>query len=100
MQVVIDIKEDDYKVFERQIVGNTTPRDRLFNAIKNGTPLPKGHGDLIDRSKIEWYGCNFESDKNCNKVNKNCSICFFAECSHDQVMELSAVIPAESEDKE
>lgn len=24
----------------------------LRNAIKNGTPLPKGHGDLIDRSEV------------------------------------------------
>lgn len=22
--------------------------DTIYNAIKNGTPLPKGHGDLID----------------------------------------------------
>ena len=26
----------------------------IGNAIKNGTPLPKGHGDLIDRDKIEY----------------------------------------------
>ena len=25
---------------------------RIRKAIQNGTPLPKGHGDLVDRSKI------------------------------------------------
>ena len=37
----------------------------LLNAFKNGTPLPKGHGDLIDRKDLiengihkgfcDWY---------------------------------------------
>lgn len=26
----------------------------IKHAIINGTPLPKGHGDIIDRSKIEY----------------------------------------------
>ena len=26
----------------------------IAHAIINGTPLPKGHGDIIDRSKIEY----------------------------------------------
>jgi hypothetical protein len=52
MQIVIDIDEEMYK----QIITN----DDVYvlddiniilieNAIANGTTLPKGHGDLIDR---------------------------------------------------
>lgn len=26
----------------------------ILDAVKNGTPLPKGHGDLIDRNEIEY----------------------------------------------
>ena len=26
----------------------------VLNGVVNGTPLPKGHGDLIDRSKIAF----------------------------------------------
>ena len=49
MQVVIDIlgnyyntiKENEYGIYE----------GRLYDIIRNGTPLPKGHGDLKDS---EW----------------------------------------------
>lgn len=54
MQIVIEIPEVIYG-----IVKETEPRMEptdfmgiVVNAIANGTPLPKGHGDLIDRSKI------------------------------------------------
>ena len=28
--------------------------EKIWRAIINGTPLPKGHGELIDRDKIEY----------------------------------------------
>ena len=28
--------------------------EKIWRAIVNGTPLPKGHGELIDRDKIEY----------------------------------------------
>ena len=47
MQIVIDIDEEDYKFVKKQVTdGITNP---LKICIANGTPLPKGHGDLIDR---------------------------------------------------
>lgn len=63
MQIVIDITEKDYeKIRKTSFVENTetmfkqSSEDRkgtmmlfrVIDAIKNGTPLPKGHGDLID----------------------------------------------------
>ena len=49
MQIVIDIPEDVYKDIQSLDWKNT---GRLFSeewkAIHNGTPLPKGHGRLID----------------------------------------------------
>ena len=55
MQIVIDIKDDDYY----DIIGDTpyifigeyTTRE-VINAVKKGTPLPKGHGRLIDADKL------------------------------------------------
>lgn len=49
MRVVIDISEDSYKA---TCSGSMLPPDvkNVVNAIKNGTVLPKGHGDLIDRN--------------------------------------------------
>lgn len=69
MQIVINIDKEDYeKIRETSFVENTeimfkqSSEDRkgtmmlfrVIDAIKNGTPLPKGHGDLIDRKEIDW----------------------------------------------
>ena len=45
MKIVIDIPDQKYK----WIVNNPqTYTDDLCEAIRNGTPLPKGHGRIID----------------------------------------------------
>ena len=46
MKIVIDIPDDMYNDANILIVKDFT---ELKKAIINGTPLPKGHGDLIDR---------------------------------------------------
>ena len=48
MQVVIDIPDEDYEYIMNS-------KDMNFNVIKNGTPLPKGHGRLKD---IDWIDDN------------------------------------------
>lgn len=53
MQIVIDIPESTYKIFKRlsSIIGVLVyEKDilTLIKAVKNGIPLPKGHGRLID----------------------------------------------------
>lgn len=45
MKVVIDITEQDYQLACKFPDALTSV---YAYAIKNGTPLPKGHGDLID----------------------------------------------------
>ena len=51
MQIVIDIDDDMYKSVVNNDVYVLGDVDWILleNAIANGTPLPKGHGDLIDR---------------------------------------------------
>ena len=44
MQIVIDISEDDY----RKAQDGRASVSMMLKAIRNGTPLPKGHGRLID----------------------------------------------------
>lgn len=46
MQIVIDIPEEDYKRMKEQSMFGRV--DVWKQAIRNGTPLPKGHGRLID----------------------------------------------------
>lgn len=53
MQIVIDISEDTYIATCNE---SMLPPDvkNVVNAIKNGTPLPKGHGRLVDADKITF----------------------------------------------
>lgn len=52
MKLVIDIPKHIYDC----VIGKTvllSHMDGMCKAIEEGTPLPKGHGDLIDRSTLE-----------------------------------------------
>lgn len=59
MKVAIDISEDDYRKVQDGRASITMMRD----AIRNGTPLPKGHGRILDEKDIldtknndgDWY---------------------------------------------
>lgn len=51
MQIVIDIPD---RIYKRQGYLNIIDSDILRNALKNGTPLPKGHGRLIDANNITF----------------------------------------------
>lgn len=52
MKLIIDIPKHIYDC----VIGRTvllSHMDGMCKAIEEGTPLPKGHGDLIDRSTLE-----------------------------------------------
>ena len=51
MKLIIDIPEEDYKNGTLVHYFNCYSK-QLDEIIYNGKPLPKGHGDLIDRSKL------------------------------------------------
>ena len=54
MKIIIDIPEEFYKHSCETgfLCWEWMTMLELTNAIKNGTPLPKGHEDLIDRSEV------------------------------------------------
>ena len=63
MQIVINIPEELYTEYVAVQLGRGNGKDivsKLLKAIKNGTPLPKGHGNLIDYDdlieKLDRYG--------------------------------------------
>lgn len=66
MQIVIDIDEDTYRYMQSRCKYQNKGDKGLSKfemagvAIKNGTPLPKGHGDLIDRNSILCDDCSCE----------------------------------------
>lgn len=45
MKIVIDIPEYIYKICQNH-------GDIVYKSIANGTPLPKGHGRLVDMSEV------------------------------------------------
>lgn len=58
MQIVIDIQEDHYYDILQyaELKVNTEFENLMIAAIKNGAPLPKGHGQLKDVDKIGLTG--------------------------------------------
>ena len=46
MQIVIDIPEEDYEYLKKH------NKHGLYSSILNGTPLPKGHGRILDEKDI------------------------------------------------
>lgn len=51
MQIVIDIPNSIYANLPK-IVNGSIASKRILDCVKNGTPLPKGHGDLKDFQKM------------------------------------------------
>lgn len=54
MQIVIDIPKTAYEYFV-QGLRYTDDVEMAIIAIVDGTPLPKGHGDLIDKKEITAF---------------------------------------------
>ena len=52
MQIVIDIPEEAYKLLKNEGV-DWLGADHILNAVANGTPLPEGHGNIIDVNSIK-----------------------------------------------
>lgn len=55
MKIVINIPEEIYSYVNTQwkdIPKNDSPISIICNAVIDGVPLPKGHGDLVDRDAI------------------------------------------------
>ncbi len=46
MKIVINIPEEEYNT--RKKTGYFSDNFKILEAVANGTPLPKGHGRLID----------------------------------------------------
>ena len=62
MKIIIDIPEDFYIDCKEWVVDKCANIEQTI--IANGTPLPKGHGDLIDRdvalADFDDRGFNYE----------------------------------------
>ena len=69
IELVIKIPEEVYKAYKMSstlCMLNTDQKNiaknYLINAILNGTPLPKGHGRLVDADALEKKMCDREAE--------------------------------------
>ena len=53
MKLVIEIPEELYNNIKRNQRMTEDDAVKCYDAIQIGIPLPKGHGDLIDRDELE-----------------------------------------------
>lgn len=54
MQIVIDIPEEIKAVIDNNGT-NEIVTETVWQAVKKGTPLPKGHGRLIDADELKRH---------------------------------------------
>lgn len=86
MEIVIDIPEDTYKRHKWRV--NNDMCTELDILVANGTPLPKGHGRLIDADKLKFY----EIDEIGGEYNP------YLGCSKEQVDQAPTIIKSDKED--
>ena len=53
MKILIDIPEEYYEIIKHDVKVNHNDF-KPYEIIANGTPLPKGHGRLIDADAIKY----------------------------------------------
>lgn len=57
MQIVIDIPEEDYKAIKNMSVVGDMTIPNVFDAVRNGIPLPKGTKRIVDADKLYYKKC-------------------------------------------
>lgn len=69
MQIVIDIPEETYKdiCYRHHIIGGMRSIKaimiKLCKVIREGKPLPKKHGRLIDEREISLFDIHFKTEQ-------------------------------------
>lgn len=101
MQIVIDIKDDDYyDIIGDALIGEHTTRE-VINAVKDGTPLPKalpkGHGRIGDLSELETRIGNFIEHYNNLLKDTNPEALVYMNHILDGIIDTDTIIEADRE---
>ena len=93
MKIVIDISNEMYsKITDSKLPFNGEPPMSLVWAVKNGAPLPKGHGRLVEVDKLCGH-CGIR-EFNCYG---DCDKCEYYVVSVNDIHEAKAIIEADKE---
>ena len=93
MQIVIDIDKDKYDDIKRIASVQTNHRTpTVEQIISNGTPLPKGHGRLIDADAVEkeMNKAEVEADRNADYYTAD-----KIDCAMEYLIGAETIIPAD-----
>ena len=76
VKLIIELDEDKYKFIQEQGYVPFLYDEVIATAVIDGTPLPKGHGRLIDADKLDriMYHKAFETDSDMQKWDSGCWI--------------------------
>ena len=93
-EIVIKIPDKVYDYVNREWIESDfdSPLNHVMNGVKNGTELPKGHGELKDGSKLpldcgkDKYGC----DRICH-----CDDCIYATLSLKTIKDAETLVEAD-----
>ena len=102
MQIVIDIPEEK-ELIDKALWNDVSDFDKedlviVLNAIAHGTPLPKGHGDLVDRDDLLGI-LQCEEYETCTWMN--CSDCNREKCiKRRDILDAPTIIEADAESEE
>lgn len=91
MQIVIDIPEKTYE--QLRYLNKLGFGTVIDNAVANGTPLPKGHGRLIDINQLD--DCIVELNANGSEITRG-----EYKTIEYVLSEMQTVVEADKEDAE
>lgn len=79
MQIMIDIPEYLYEqvldLYNEPILGLAGDFTKdLIKGVANGIPLPKGHGDLVDRDDVYDFLCKADAMMVCDALSDGLEI--------------------------
>ena len=90
MQIVIEMDDMEYQKIMVNKPLYPADASECIMAIQEGTPLPKGHGRLIDADKL----INTECGHSCSRCREECG--FNSPCKEVKIIENApTIIPAE-----
>ncbi len=94
IELVIKIPEEAYQLLKNEGV-DWLGAEHILNAVANGTPLPKGHGDLKDTDELLKMTKNYKSELGRLKADP------FVKCGIETVesfiREMPTIIEADKE---
>ena len=97
MRIVIDIDENLYTRLFDNGVDNYDDAVDMAKAIRKGTPLPKGHGRLIDADKIIYHRCT-DNVLDCpQSYDYTCQHCDFGITTKFRTDAIPAIIEADKD---